>query len=71
MRPTILAGIALIVIGSFLFIRGGTFTTRRDVVKIGDLKISADEQHPVAPWIAGAAVAGGAILVLAGARRRA
>lgn len=71
MRPMILAGIALIAIGSFLFVRGGTFTTKRDVVKVGDLKISAEEQRPIEPWIAGVAVAGGAILVLAGARRRA
>ncbi len=70
MRPSIIAGILLLVVGGYVFVNGGSFTTRRDVVKVGDLKISADEQHPVAPWVAGVAVAAGLVLIVTGARRR-
>ena len=71
MRPSILAGIALIAVGAFLFLRGGSFTTREDVIKVGDLKVSAEERHPLSPWIAGVAVVGGIVLIAAGARSRA
>lgn len=71
MRASMIAGIVLIAIGGFLFYNGGSFTTRRDVVKVGDMKITADEQHPVAPWVAGVAVVSGIALIVAGARSRA
>ena len=71
MRASTLIGIALIVIGGFLFVRGGTFTTRRDVIKVGDLKVSASEERPIEPWIAGAAVIAGLVLVATGVRRKA
>ena len=70
MRASTLIGIALIVIGGFLFVRGGSVTTRRDVVEVGDLKISADERHPIEPWAAGAAILGGVVLVFSGLRRK-
>ena len=71
MRISTMVGIALIAVGGFLFVRGGSFTTRRDVVKVGDLKITADEQQPIAPWVAGAAVLTGVVLVVTGVRRKA
>ena len=37
-----IAGIALLLLGLFLLlIRGGSFTTQRDVVKVGDVKLTA------------------------------
>jgi hypothetical protein len=71
MRASTLIGIALIAIGGFLFVRGGSITTREDVVKIGDLKVTADEKHPIEPWVGGVAVLGGAVLVFTGLRRKA
>ena len=71
MRASTLIGIALIAIGGFLFVRGGSFTTREDVVKIGDLKVTADEKHSIEPWVGGVAVLGGAVLVFNGLRRKA
>ena len=47
MKPSILAGIAMIAIGAFLYLRGGSFTTREDVIKVGDLKVSAEEKHSI------------------------
>jgi hypothetical protein len=71
MRNTTIFGIALIAVGAFLFFRGGSFTTREDVVKIGDLKVSADREHSIAPWVAGVAVLAGAVLVVTGSRSKA
>jgi hypothetical protein len=35
------------------------------------MKVTAEEQHPIQPWIAGAAVIAGFALVYAGVRRKA
>ena len=45
--------------------------TRRDVIKVGDFKVTADERQSIPPWAGGVAVAVGIALVAAGARRRA
>lgn len=71
MRVMPLAGLALMIAGSVLLYRGGSFTTRRDVVRVGDLRITAQEQHPIQPWLAGAAVVAGVALVIVGVRRKA
>lgn len=70
MRPLSLLGIALICIGAFLLVRGGSFTTRRDVLKVGDVKLTADEQQTVPPWVGGIAILAGAAAVAAGTRQR-
>jgi drug/metabolite transporter (DMT)-like permease len=69
MRPAAIAGIALIVIGAFVLIRGGGFTTKHDVLKVGDLKVSTSERQSIPPWAAGLGIAVGAALLYSGARR--
>lgn len=71
MRISLIVGILLILAGGFVLINGGSITTQRDVLKLGDVKVSAKEQHPIQPWIAGTAIVAGVVLVVAGARRRA
>ena len=70
MRPATIVGVLLILAGAFVFLNGGSFTSRRDVVKLGDLKITAEEQHPIQPWVAGLAILGGVALVVVGVRRK-
>ena len=70
MRVSLIVGLVLIGIGGFLLL-GGRFSTERDVLEVGDLKVTAEEQHPIQPWIAGVAVAVGLGLVIVGARRKA
>jgi hypothetical protein len=69
-RVSVIVGIVLIGVGAFLLF-GGNLTSRRDVLKVGDLKVTAEEQHPVQPWAAGLAVAVGLGLVVTGMRRKA
>ena len=71
MRIYTLAGIALIVAGAFVLINGGSFTSRRSVLNVGGLKVSAEEQHPIRPWVAGLALLGGIALLVPGVRRKA
>ncbi len=70
MRPLSLAGLALILVGAFLLIRGGTFTSRRDVLKVGDVKLTANEQQAIPSWVGGVAILAGAVVLAAGTRRR-
>ncbi len=70
MRPMQIIGIVLIAVGGFLLIQGGTFSTRKEVLKVGDLKVSANEEHSVAPWMAGAAIVAGIALIATGASRK-
>ncbi|MBP6571604.1 MAG: hypothetical protein KA226_09320 [Gemmatimonadales bacterium] len=70
MRPLSLAGIALICLGAFLLIRGGTFTTRRDVLEVGDVKLTANEKQTIPPWVGGVAIIAGVVVMAAGMRQR-
>jgi hypothetical protein len=71
MRQLILAGILILGLGAVLLLRGGSIATRREVLKVGDVKITADEQQSIPPWVGGLAMLAGVALILAGARKRA
>jgi len=71
MRSMSIAGIALVCLGVFLLFRGGSFTTRRDVVQVGDVKLTASEHQSIPPWAAGLGIILGSGLLIAGIRRRA
>ena len=69
MKPLMILGIVLIILGAIgLAVQGITYTTRENVVDIGALKVTADTQKTIPiPAIAGgvALVAGIAVVVLA------
>ena len=71
MSRSAMVGLALIVIGAAIYLRGLGFTSKREVLKIGDVSVSAEEQSPIAPWVAGLAVLAGTALMTTGARRKA
>jgi len=67
-------GICLIVVGVLALAFGGfSYTTRERVVDLGPLKVDADKQHslPIAPIAGVAALVGGIVMVMAGAKTRA
>jgi hypothetical protein len=68
---SLVAGIVIIVFGAFVLIRGGDFNTRREMMHVGDVKVTTSEEQTIPPWAAGLAVAAGVALVVAGARKRA
>lgn len=68
---SMVAGLLMLALGAFVLLRGANVTTQRDVLEVGDVKITADEQRTIPPWAGGVAVAAGVALLVAGARKQA
>ena len=72
MKPVTLVGVVLIVLGVLaLAYQGVTYTTREKVIDLGPIKASIDKERniPLPPIIGALALAGGVVLVFAGARK--
>ena len=69
MRASLLAGIVLLGLGAFILLRGASFTSRKDVLEVGDVKVTADQKQAVPPWLGWVAVVAGTALLVAGARK--
>lgn len=70
MRPQLIAGILLAILGAFIVFRGVSYGSQHSVIQVGDMKASIDAQRPVPTWVGGVAIVGGVLLVGAGLRRR-
>ena len=71
MRQFILAGLVLLGLGAFLLLRGATFTSWRDLLKVGDVEVTKAEENSSPIWAGGAAMVVGGALLLAGTGKRA
>jgi hypothetical protein len=74
MKPLSIAGLVLLALGVVaLAYQGVTYTSHETVIDIGPVHATADRQRtlPLPPVLGIAAVAGGAVLLMAGIRRRA
>ena len=72
MKPMMLLGVVLIIVGVLaLAYQGITYTTREKVLDLGPLKASVDKQKtiPLPPILGGAALAAGVILIVVGNKR--
>ena len=69
MRAQVWLGIALIVAGVAVYLRGG-ITRKEEVIDVGPLTVSKSERQPIPPWIAGVAVGAGILLVATGMRQK-
>lgn len=69
MRIWILAGIVLIAAGGFVLFFGGSFTTDRTILAMGDMTVTAQERHPIRPWVAGLLLLAGVGVIVTGTRR--
>jgi hypothetical protein len=70
MRPYLLAGIVLLGIGAFVLLRGASFTSRENVLSVGDVSITAEERQTIPPWVGAGALMAGVVLVVAGMRKK-
>ena len=71
MKPIVIIGTVLIVLGAVGLIYGGiTYTSKRNVVDLGPIEVQVDQKKeiPLPPILGGAAVAVGIVLVFAGRR---
>jgi hypothetical protein len=69
---TRLLGIVLIILGVVAFAyQGITYTTQEKVLDIGPLKATVEKEKtiPLPPLVGGAALIGGIVLLLVGARK--
>lgn len=69
MRVITLLGLVLMALGVYVLVQGG-FTTRKDVVDIGDVKVTSDDHHAVPNWAGITAVVAGGLLVVSGLRKK-
>jgi hypothetical protein len=70
MRRFIVVGIVIVGLGAFVLLRGASFTSRRDVLKVGDVKITADEQQSIPAWVGAVAVVVGLAIVAGSSLKR-
>ena len=74
MKPIALIGVVLIVLGVVaLAYQGVTYTSRETVIDLGPLQATAEREKtiPLPPVLGIVAVGAGAMLLIAGGRRRA
>jgi drug/metabolite transporter (DMT)-like permease len=74
MKPISWAGIVLIVLGALVLVyQGINYTREKKVLDVGSVHLTAEthERIPLPPILGGLALAGGAILLVMGARTKA
>ena len=74
MKPMVIAGVVLIVLGLAALVYGGiTYTSRETVIDLGPLHATADTEKtlPLPPVAGVIAVIGGVALLVGGMRKRA
>jgi hypothetical protein len=69
MRIMQIVGIILIAGGLFVLIKTPSYTSDKSVFKIGDVEAKVAQEHAIPPWIGGAALAAGVLLIVTGARK--
>ncbi len=70
--PLIAIGIILVVLGAVALIgKNISWTQRETLVDVGPVKVTADNKKdlPLSPILGGIALAGGAVLIVVGARK--
>ena len=68
MKPLIVAGILLAVLGGVIVFRGLTYQSQRSVLKVGEFQASVEERRQIPTWVGVVAIVGGLALVVAGSR---
>jgi len=74
MKPITLIGIALLILGALaLAYQGISYTRTEKVFDLGPIHATAEkhERIPLPPIVGGLALAGGAVLLIVGARQKA
>jgi len=71
MRPQALIGIVLLALGAFILFRGMSYSSRDEVLRVGDVKASVESKKAIPTWAGGVAIVAGIVLIAAGMKRRA
>jgi hypothetical protein len=66
-----LIGILLIALGAFVIFRGMSYSSRDEVLRVGDVKASVESKKAIPTWAGGVALVAGIALLATGMKRRA
>ncbi len=69
MRIVQVLGAILIAGGLFVLIKSPSYSSDKSVFKIGDVEAKVSQEHAISPWVGGAAIAAGVILLVTRARK--
>jgi hypothetical protein len=70
MKPIAIVGLLIALAGAWVTINGGSFTTREEIVDIGDVEISADREREIPMWAGIGAIIVGLGLMAGGMKKR-
>jgi hypothetical protein len=69
MRALQILGAILILGGLFVLIKSPSYSSDKSLLKIGDVEAKVSQEHAIPPWVGGAGVVAGVILIVVGARK--
>ena len=69
MRVLQIVGALLIAGGLFILIKTPSYSSEKSVFKVGGVEAKVAQDHSVPPWVGGAALAAGVVLIVVGARK--
>jgi uncharacterized membrane protein len=70
MKPQLMVGIVLVLLGAFIVFRGMSSGSQHSTIQVGDMKASVNERRSVPTWVGVGAIVGGVLLIGAGVPRR-
>jgi hypothetical protein len=70
MKPQVIVGILLLVLGGFIVFRGLNYGSQQSVIQVGEMRASVEARRTIPTWVGAVAIVGGVLLVGAGLRRR-
>jgi len=65
-RTRVIVGIVLILAGLFVVFRGISYSSDRQVMKVGSMEATVEERHAIPAWLGVVAIVGGVALLAAG-----
>jgi hypothetical protein len=68
MRAGLILGALLIAGGLYVLIKSPTYSQNKPVLKVGPVEANVEQQREIPPWVGGAALAAGVVLVVLGTR---
>jgi hypothetical protein len=69
MRVLQIVGALLIAGGLFILIKTPSYPSEKSVFKVGDVEAKVSQERAIPPWVGGAALAAGLVLIVVGARK--
>jgi len=63
MKMLTIVGAVLALLGGYVLARGMTYPSERNVLKMGDMQVTAETQRSIPPYVGGIAVLGGLALI--------